>query len=263
MSAADPVAAEPRTESWPVDGPAEVELHIGAGSVRVDLSPGATALEVTVRTGRGGWRRGFADVLAALGGPQGEGSTDDALARQALEEITVDGSGERRRLVVRSPRSGPARSVPVEITVAAPSGSRVLVRSGSAPVRVTGTVSSLDVGTGSGSVSVGDVTAGAQVRTGSGDVHAGHLAGVGQVRTGSGHVAVDAVTGEIDVLTGSGSLRLGIAAGVLAELDVRSGSGRARSELPVLAEVEDPTAGTARVRARTGSGDVVVHAAPA
>ena len=48
----------------------------------------------------------------------------------------------------------------------------------------------------------------------------------------------------------------------LAELDVRSGSGRARSELPVLANPEDEPV-SARVRTRTGSGDVVVHAAHA
>ena len=263
MTGTEPLAAEPRTGTWSVDGPVELELHVGAGSVRVDLGPGATTLQVTVRAGHGGWRRGIADVLAALGGPQGEAPTDAALARRALAETTVEGSGERRRLVVRGPRSGAARAVPLEVTVAAPSGSRVLVRTGSAPVHVTGTAATLDAGTGSGSITVADVTAGAQVRTGSGDVRTGYLAGTGQVRTGSGDVAVDAVTGELDVLTGSGSVRLGIADGVLAELDVRSGSGRARSELPVLAEVEDPAGRTALVRARTGSGDVVVHAAHA
>lgn len=249
-----------RTATWACDGPAEVELHLGAGSVRVELSTDAISLDVTVRAGRAGWRRGLADVLAALGGPQDDGTTDAVLAARAVADTTVEGSVERRRLVVRTPRSGPARGVALEVSVTAPAASRVLVRSGSASTEVTGRAGWVDIGTGSGSVTVHDVTGGAQVRTGSGDVRTGHLLGGGGVRTGAGDVVVDAITGELDVLTGSGSVRVGIAAGTLAELDVRSGSGRARSELPVLAHPEGEPA-SARVRTRTGSGDVVVHAA--
>jgi hypothetical protein len=56
-------------------------------------------------------------------------------------------------------------------------------------------------------------------------------------------------------------LRVGIHPGVMAELDVSSGSGRARSDLPVGGPpAEGATA--LRVRARTGSGDALVTAAP-
>jgi hypothetical protein len=72
---------------------------------------------------------------------------------------------------------------------------------------------------------------------------------------------VDASAGGLELTTGSGQLRVGIHSGVLAELDVSSGSGRAHSDLPVGGS---PSQGEAalRVRARTGSGDALVTAAP-
>jgi hypothetical protein len=46
--------------------------------------------------------------------------------------------------------------------------------------------------------------------------------------------------------------------GVAAELDVFSGSGRARSELDVTTEPPAGGAATLTIRGRTGSGDVLV-----
>ena len=50
---------------------------------------------------------------------------------------------------------------------------------------------------------------------------------------------------------------VGIHPGVLAEIDVSSGSGQARSELPFGAPPADGSA-RLRVRGRTGSGDAVI-----
>ena len=70
------------------------------------------------------------------------------------------------------------------------------------------------------------------------------------VRTGTGAVAVaDARAGRLDLTTGSGGLTIGVHAGVLAELDLSSGSGRARSELDVRRTAPAARAGAVAARA--------------
>lgn len=263
----------PRIEQFAVSGPAELELHVGAGSVRVDLVEDASTVQVSVALGQGNrWQQGLSGVLAALGTNQpdapGTGPGADALAA-----TQVSGSSERNRVVVRSPQTGAARTVALDVTVVAPLGSRLVARSGSAGVEVSGTAGSVDVSTGSGDVTVADVERDVDLRTGSGDVRTGHLHQGGRARTGSGDLTVDAAAGSLDLVTGSGDLRIGIAPGVLAELDVRSGSGSARSDLPLVEPAADGvetdaggeagggTASRTLVRARTGSGDALVHGA--
>ncbi|MGB6163135.1 MAG: DUF4097 family beta strand repeat-containing protein [Pseudonocardiaceae bacterium] len=144
------------------------------------------------------------------------------------------------------------------------------VRTGSGDVRLGTVLGRLQVRTGSGQIDVTSIE-GAQgsatVQAGSGDVRLGSV-NLGAVkheinaRTGSGDLTVvDACAGGLELTTGSGQLRVGIHPGVRAELDVSSGSGHARSDLPVS---RAPAEGNValRVRARTGSGDALVTAAP-
>lgn len=259
--------SEPRTEHFPTSGPVELEVHVGSGSVLVELvelsALAVDVVEVTVQAGPGSWwQQGLSGMLSMLGAGQGDtaGRTDPAgLGSDAVTTTHISFSPSRQRLVVRSPQAGAARAVPLDVQITAPAGSRVLTRTGSASVEVTGTAGSVDSSAGSGEVTVQDVAHGVDVRTGSGAVRAGHLAEGGRIRTGSGDLVVDAAAGELDLVTGSGDLRIGIAAGVLAELDVRSGSGTARCELPIVDS--DDAADTATVRARTGSGNALVHGA--
>ncbi|MBV8541485.1 MAG: hypothetical protein JO268_13220 [Pseudonocardiales bacterium] len=144
------------------------------------------------------------------------------------------------------------------------------VRTGSGDVRLGTVLGRLRVRTGSGRIDVTSVE-GAEgsgtVQTGSGDVRLGcvNLDAVQHAvnaRTGSGDLTVvDACAGGLELTTGSGQLRVGIHHGVLAELDVSSGSGRARSDLPVGGPPAEGDVAL-RVRARTGSGDALVTAAP-
>ena len=79
-----------------------------------------------------------------------------------------------------------------------------------------------------------------------------------RARTGKGNVVVaEAAGGRLDLATGSGDLSVAVRPGVIAEIDMVSGSGQARSELEV-ADVPPPDAPSVRVRARTGRGDAVV-----
>ncbi|HVE96857.1 MAG TPA: DUF4097 family beta strand repeat-containing protein [Pseudonocardiaceae bacterium] len=179
-------------------------------------------------------------------------------ARSGSADITVDGVADR---LDASTGSGQVRAQ--RCTGATD------VRTGSGDVRLGSVLGRLRVRTGSGEVEVisieniaGARSGTATVQTGSGDVRLGAVTHDMSARTGSGDLTViDASAGGLELTTGSGQLRVGIHPGVRAKLDVSSGSGHARSDLPVggpPAEGDVPL----RVRARTGSGDALVTAAP-
>lgn len=178
-------------------------------------------------------------------------------ARSGSADIAVDGVADR---LDASTGSGQVRAQRCTGTVD--------VRTGSGDVRLGTVLDRLRVRTGSGEVDVASIaaaagaTGGGTVQTGSGDVRLGAVRHDVSARTGSGDLTVvDACAGGLELTTGSGELRVGIHSGVRAELDVSSGSGQARSDLPVGGS---PPEGDVhlRVRARTGSGDALVTAAP-
>jgi hypothetical protein len=297
-----------RQQSWPTDGPAELELSLDVGRIRVQLDEqigdgGAQEVRVEVRhdpSAGGSWSQSLSGLLNWLGGPpDGAGGDLEQLAAQAVQATEISWSEAGRRLVVRSPSELPQRVVPLAVTVSAPPRSRLAARAGAGDVRVTGTAGWTAVRTGSGTVELDAVDGEVDVTTGSGDVQLGAVAGRGRVRTGSGRVTVartggpteikassgdvtvrevagdlgvrtgsgevivgDALAGRLDLTTGSGGLRIGVHAGVGAELDLSSGSGKARSELEVRS-VAPEQAPALQVRGRTGSGDVLVTRAAA
>ena len=245
------------------------------------------------------WQVGIGGLLSWLGAQTGTTPRGE-LAAEAVRRTVIDLTDQR--LTVRTPREYPLRTVPLMIQVDAPSGSSISARAGSADIAVTGVAASVDAVSGSGGVRAQRCTGAAQVRTGSGDVHLGTVLGQLRVQSGSGQIdvislesaegsalvqtssgdvrlgavkhdisartgsgdltVVDACAGGLELTTGSGQLRVGIHAGVLAELDVSSGSGRAHSDLPVSGPPAEGDVAALRVRARTGSGDALVTAAP-
>lgn len=261
---------------------------------------GASEVTVQVRpapTSQPPWNVGITSLLSWLGGQTGAAPMGE-LAAEAVRQTVIDFMG--RRLTVRSPREFPLRTVPLIIQVSAPADSSIVARGGSADIAVTGVAAQLDAATGSGEVHAQQCTGAADVRTGSGDVRLGTVLGRLRVRTGSGLVDVtslegtgagtvqtgsgdvrlgavqhdvsartgsgdltvaDACAGGLELTTGSGQLRIGIHPGVLAEVDVSSGSGQAHSDLPVSGPPAEGNVAL-RVRARTGSGDALVTAAP-
>jgi hypothetical protein len=114
---------------------------------------------------------------------------------------------------------------------------------------------SVQVRAGSGSAHFGEVTGALHCGFGSGSLDASVVRGTLHSRAGSGHVSVGAVHGDVDVASGSGGFTLGVPAGVAARLDVTTGSGQLRSDLPV-EQAPAPGARSITIRARTGSGDV-------
>jgi DUF4097 and DUF4098 domain-containing protein YvlB len=262
----------------------------GSGEVAVQVRPDPA--------GQPPWNVGITSLLSWLGSQTGAAPLGE-LAAEAVRQTVVEFTGQQ--LTVRSPREFPLRTVPLIIHISAPAGASIVARGGSADIAVTGVAAQLDAATGSGEVRAQQCTGAAEVRTGSGDVRLGTVlgrlrvrtgsglvdvtsvegtAGAGTVRTGSGDVrlgavkhdvsartgsgdltVVDACAGGLELATGSGQVRIGIHQGVLAELDVSSGSGQARSDLPVSGSPAEGTVAL-RVRARTGSGDALVTAAP-
>lgn len=289
-----------RKQSFAAEGPLELDLSIGSGRIEVHLTD-ESGVDVEVRhdpsaanpltqgiSGLIGW---FSDQF---GGQFPWGSADFSPI-EAVRQTRIDMTGQR--LLVRTPKSYGFRHIPLDITVHAPSGSRIDARSSTGNVTVTGSAGRVDVQsgsgdivvdradgnatvrTGSGAVRLGPMLAGLQIRsgsgdieissiadaaslgTGSGDVWLGAVQGEVTVRTGSGNVTVaDAAAGSIDLLTGSGEIRVGVRSGTAALVDLVSGSGQAHSELDLL---DNPPSSESkvRVRGRTGYGNAVVTAA--
>ena len=293
-----------RQQTWRSDGPAELELAVDVGRIRVHLEEqpdGAGEVRVELRhdpSAGNSWSQGLSGIINWLGNATGgaggvSGSTEE-LAAEAVSAAEISWSESGRRLVVRSSQDLPLRVVPLAITVWAPTRSRLAGRVGAGEVRVTGRAGwagvrtgsggatleavdgDADITTGSGDIELGPVSGRARLRTGSGAVRLAATGGPTEIKTGSGDVAIgevngdvglrtgsgdvaiaDARSGALELTTGSGGLRIGVHPGVGAELDLASGSGRARSELEVAAAAPERPAAV-QVRGRTGSGDVLV-----
>jgi hypothetical protein len=289
--------APTRTETFDCHGPAELVVATESGRIDVRLTDVPhVRVQVSVERGESpSWEQGVEGFLDRVSA--GRYDPDDADAH-FVREAKIGFSEQRRRLVVRTPRT--FRRSRLTIVIEAPQGSRVTTRTHVGPVNVSGALSALNAATGSGDVTTDQIEGKADVRTGKGDIKLGRVAGrlraksgsgelevasiegegatlatgngdvwLGvvradvQVRTGRGSVTVaEAGSGRVDLVTGSGDVFAAIRPGVAAEVDLVSGSGRARSELSV-ADQPPRTAPLLRVRARTGSGDVLVQSADA
>ncbi len=129
------------------------------------------------------------------------------------------------------------------------------LRSGSARSHVGSVTGNVQSRAGSGTVTLGDVGGSVQCGFGSGNLSIDSCRGSVRSRAGSGDAHIGAAWGDVEFTAGSGQVSVGLPQGVSARLDVTSGSGRVRSELPI--EDVPSKGGTAiTVRARTGSGDI-------
>ncbi len=244
-----------RRESWPVQGPAELELSVDVGTIAVHLdSADVEAVTVELRHDASavtGWMQGVSGLISWLGNASGDRDGPDParLAADAVQGAEISWSEPARRLVVRSAQELPLRVVPLMVTVTAPAGSRVAARTGAGDVTVTGRAGWAAVRTGSGGATLGPVDGDADVTTGTGDITLGVVSGRSRVRTGSGAIALAGTGGTSDIKAGSGDVELGTVAG---DLQVRTGSGDLR--------ISDARTGTYDLT--TGSGELRVGVHP-
>jgi hypothetical protein len=281
-----------RKQYFDASGPLDIDLALGAGRVTVALveEPGV-AVEVRYDpTATNPWMQGISSVLNWFGGQFG--SSDDT-KYIAVDETRIDLIGNR--LIVHTPKRG--HMIPLAVTVRAPAGSNLEVSAGSADMTVTGPAGRVKLSTGSGNVALdradgpadihsgsgalrlGPMLGGLRARSGSGEIEVSSVGGTTTLTTGSGDVwlgavqsdvrartgsgdltVADAACGQVELITGSGEIRVGVRSGTAAMVDLKSGSGQARSELN-LSDQPPADAPRLQVRGRTGSGNAVITAA--
>jgi hypothetical protein len=282
-----------RRESFDAAGPLDIDVALGAGRVTIALAeePGASVEIRYDPTATNMWLQGLSSVLNWFGGQFGD--EVETAKVSAVRDTRIEMVNDR--LIVHTPKRN--HMVPLSVTVRAPAGSHLEVAAGSADLVVTGPAGRVrlqvgsgnvtldradgtaEINSGSGALRLGPMLGGLRARsgtgeievssvggattlvTGSGDVWLGAVQNDVRVRTGSGDLTVaDAASGQIELITGSGEIRVGVRAGTTAMVDLRSGSGQARSELTVS---DRPPTQPARLklRGRTGSGNAVVTSA--
>jgi len=196
---------------------------------------------------------------------------------------------------LRNVRDRMFRRTEVDILIELPTGSSMKVAVASASVNTTGRIGPTSISSGSSNVELDVVDGPLQLRGGSGNLAAHQVTGDANVRGGSGQVRIEEITGALSVAVGSGEVGVGIAhggvrirsgsgttlievaerdvdiasssgqvtiglrAGQQARLDVATGSGRLHTEMPV--QDSGPAGEAITIRARTGSGDVIIRRA--
>ena len=263
--------------SFTAAGPVRAEVDVPAGSI--EISP-AVAGEVTVELE-----------------PSHPGSTRSTEAIESAEvslegdrlEVRVGQRGRRARLF--------SRDVEVTCRIAMPEGSSLSVTTASADVTCavalaafTANVASADVTLGrvdgavelvsasgdlrcesagslavkgaSADVSVRRVTGPVDVNVASGDVAIEEAGSSVQMKSASGDLELGSVTaGDVKFDTASGDIRIGVAAGTGAHLDVTTVSGELRCDLPM--SETGPESAALRIACRSVSGDVTIASATA
>lgn len=220
-------------QDFSFETPEPVELFVEIGSGRVDV----TGDEV-------------ATSRVAVEGP-------------GADDVTVTQDG--RRIVVKShKRSGLfSRHERVDVTVVVPTGSDLVIRTGSGDVRTSGRFGQGSLTTGSGDIEAtafaGDVTSTAgsgdirlaevggdlRGKSGSGGVRIGRVVGAASLASGSGDLALDSCGTEASFKTGSGNVAVG---DMTQQVTVTTASGDV--------SVQGLRAGALKVR--TASGDVAI-----
>ena len=162
---------------------------------------------------------------------------EQVLVRQEGSQITV--VGPKQRGVISF---GSADRLDVLVTL--PEHSDVAVRTGSADVTLTGTVSTAQLKSGSGDLEVDAADGPLVLETGSGDVRVEQARAELKAKSGSGDILVVDAGGALVVSTGSGDVQLWT---TRAPAVVKTGSG----------DLKVGEAGT-DLSFSTGSGDLVV-----
>lgn len=260
-------------KTFPITGPINLVVRIGHGAVTVETADELAEASVRITADKQA-----SELLAqAVVEMRGTALVVHAPRQGGLFDLPVFGGWRNQR--------------GLDVHVVVPSGTNVKISTFTAPIRIPGRVGDADLAFGSGEAAVrnvdGDlrvrygsgtakavqVRGSVQVRSGSGDVELGEIGGnlncgcgsgdlqarvvrgIVRSRCGSGSARLGEVHGDVDLASGSGGLEIGLPAGVSAELDVHTGSGRVDTELPIESS-PTPSNTPIRVRARTGSGNV-------
>jgi len=212
-----------------------------AEQTRVDFNNGTlkvTAGRRFIQLGRGG----AVDVHIALP----SGSRLDASSASA--DVHVDGSLADCKLATASGH----------VVMDTVTGS-VKADSASGDIEVTNLLGSASISTASGDTRIGELHGNLLFQAASGSLVVGELRGDAKSRTASGSVTIDhAITGAVSTQSSSGDIRVDIAEGTAAQLNLKTRSGTVSNGLN---SADGPADGdeTLLVHVRTGSGDIAVR----
>ena len=186
----------------------------------------------------------------------GSGHIDVTASDVARTEVRIEGRHadevqvvhDRGQVSVIAPKTrGILGDQKLEMDIVVPTDSGLVVKSGSADVRVAGQVATTKIKSGSGDVSLERVTGPGSIDTGSGDVTLDEADALLKVRSGSGDFVATRLGAATSVSSGSGDIRVEHAAGPVV---VKTGSGDLEID-----HTEDDVTMT------TGSGDTVIRTA--
>ncbi|MFI6295481.1 DUF4097 family beta strand repeat-containing protein [Nonomuraea sp. NPDC050790] len=196
---------------------------------------------------------------------------------------------------VKAPEGSRLRRTPsLDIVVDLPTGSRVLVDTASADVRIQGTLAGIEFSSASGDLDA-EHAATATAKTASGDITLDVIEGVADVRSASGDVRINdargpvtasvvsgdliigkatagaaikstsgdvslrgVTNGKIGIQTASGDTTVAVPLGTAAWLDVNSLTGHVTSALNQDTTEPAPTEQTVEITARSLSGDIAI-----
>jgi hypothetical protein len=145
-------------------------------------------------------------------------------------------------------------------------------------ITVDAVAGNADVATGSGRVHIGEIDGAAVVKNSNGTIDIGTVTGELRARSANGDIAVNRAGAEVEARTSRGSIRIGevardsvamhtasgdlevgVAAGIAAWLDLRTGYGRVHNALDDIGHGPDKSEATVEVRAHTDFGDITVR----
>lgn len=187
----------------------------------------------------------------------------DANSQDIIDNTKVEQRGDEIVVLAPKVKGGLFRSRgEVEARIVVPVLSSAKLQSGSADIETHGQLGDVRAESGSGEVQIehGDNV---DTKTGSGDIAVERADGRLSSKSGSADVAIGTVGGNADVVSGSGDVALKEVGGVLK---IKCGSGdvavlRAGDGVDAMAGSGDVHIGKVsrgKVKAKTGSGDVVV-----
>lgn len=234
-----------------VDGPVELNVRTGSGSIQVRTGSGAR-VQVVGRISAGSSRDGVDPA-------------ERVRKVEAAPPIAQTGNVIR----IGDTHDDPAyRNVAISYEIEVPANTRINSHTGSG----SQTIGSLDgpvrAQTGSGSIRIERAGGSLHAQTGSGHIHVDSVGGEVHAQTGSGSVEVRQIArADVNVQTGSGSVTLTLPADAAYTLNAQTGSGSISTSQPLTVQGRvgrNHLMGTVRgggnnVHVRTGSGSIDIR----
>lgn len=267
------MTAPTQTQTFDTGGPAQLDLHLGFGSVRLVAGTGTTT-SVTVRPAVTDRRQD--QELAASTRVDHAGGVVSVRAHHRGRLPSLFRPGAVELLVEAPPGTDVTADVGYAHLVAEGRWGQVRVRSSYGDVRLD-EADQVEIASSGGNVAVGvahdggtisnsygpirvtDARGSCLLRNSSGDTAVVTCRGEVQIRSAYGQVMVDsALSGSLTVVTSYGAADIGIAQGTAVRLDAHTSHGTLTNALTPTG-TPDTAAGRLALQVRSGWGDIVIR----